>query len=587
MSPLRAPGCLARAVLVATLGTVLAGSLPIPPAGAADGWSPPVPGAVVRGYREPLALFASGHRGIDFAAPAGTPVRAANEGRVTFAGDVSGSLHVVIEHSGGIRTSYSFLATADVEVGATVRRGAVIGTAGGHEGSHRVGVLHFGARSGSRYFDPMLLFGPTDLTELVRLAPADRITPSDIELLRRELDDDGCGLICDIGNALAEGADWVVDRVEDAIELGIEALRTVGELTEEVIRRIDQLIRDVMQTLAEVAANVAEAVARFAEMLANGVIEFVEAIVEAGIRLYEGLTSCPQPPPKAHSEGSGNTAFAVGGLTSSIRRRSPDTHGDAYDESFHTRWRPLGYTRDEVVHFSYRDGFHAYRPEDTVTDLHAQAASMGRQIKEWAREHPGESIDLVGHSQGGLVIDLFLLEHYAGHEGEYPPIENVVTFGSPHEGTPLADLAEGIDNHLSIGPTSKAGTSRGRGLNENLAREILELHTLGVSGGYTQADVTALAGPRYQRDDAHPGVVRWGRQRGSIYLADQKLAITVPRVRDRVARVDHLLGRVAEQRGTAKPPLVRSGMPASSSIGIACTNTVSPALNDPILKSPA
>jgi transposase-like protein len=48
------------------------------------------------------------------------------------------------------------------------------------------------------------------------------------------------------------------------------------------------------------------------------------------------------------------------------------------------------------------------------------------------------------------------------------------------------------------------------------------------------ADVTALAGPRYARDDARPGV-RWGKQRGSVYLADQKLGITVPRVRERGA----------------------------------------------------
>lgn len=50
-----------------------------------------------------------------------------------------------------------------------------------------------------------------------------------------------------------------------------------------------------------------------------------------------------------------------------------------------------------------------------------------------------------------------------------------------------------LDNRISIGPGSRAGKRRGRGLNENLAREILELHTLGVSGGYTQEDVTSLA----------------------------------------------------------------------------------------------
>lgn len=50
-----------------------------------------------------------------------------------------------------------------------------------------------------------------------------------------------------------------------------------------------------------------------------------------------------------------------------------------------------------------------------------------------------------------------------------------------------------LDNLTSIGPNSRAGRRRGAGLNENLAREILELHTLGVDGGYAQDDVRALA----------------------------------------------------------------------------------------------
>jgi uncharacterized protein (DUF1800 family) len=56
-----------------------------------------------------------------------------------------------------------------------------------------------------------------------------------------------------------------------------------------------------------------------------------------------------------------------------------------------------------------------------------------------------------------------------------------------------------LDNHLSIGPASKAAQAvarRGKrtlDINENLAREILELHTLGVDGGYSQADVTSFA----------------------------------------------------------------------------------------------
>lgn len=62
-----------------------------------------------------------------------------------------------------------------------------------------------------------------------------------------------------------------------------------------------------------------------------------------------------------------------------------------------------------------------------------------------------------------------------------------------------------LDNHLSAGPHSRIVGRFARraaamqdgprlsGLNENLAREVLELHTLGVTGGYTQADVTAFA----------------------------------------------------------------------------------------------
>jgi uncharacterized protein (DUF1800 family) len=50
-----------------------------------------------------------------------------------------------------------------------------------------------------------------------------------------------------------------------------------------------------------------------------------------------------------------------------------------------------------------------------------------------------------------------------------------------------------LDNAGSIGPNSPYGLQRGRGLNENLARECLELHTVTPASGYTQADVTRFA----------------------------------------------------------------------------------------------
>lgn len=73
----------------------------------------------------------------------------------------------------------------------------------------------------------------------------------------------------------------------------------------------------------------------------------------------------------------------------------------------------------------------------------------------------------------------------------------------PHVAGRFADMLKSVVRHPlmivylnqvdSMGPNSREGLRRGRGLNENLAREILELHTLGVDGPYTQEDVIQLA----------------------------------------------------------------------------------------------
>ena len=50
-----------------------------------------------------------------------------------------------------------------------------------------------------------------------------------------------------------------------------------------------------------------------------------------------------------------------------------------------------------------------------------------------------------------------------------------------------------LDQSSSVGPTSQIGKNQRKGLNENLAREVIELHSLGVGAGYSQADVTEMA----------------------------------------------------------------------------------------------
>ncbi len=152
------------------------------PAGAAVGvgaWIRPVDGPVVRGFDRPDSPFGPGHLGVDFAVSPGTPVRAAGDGVVVFAGRVGAALHVVTKHQGDLRTSDSFLASITVVTGQAVRRGAVLGTSGGTGAGHGAGVLHFGVREGDTYVDPMLLFAPPDLAAVVHLAEPRSAAASD------------------------------------------------------------------------------------------------------------------------------------------------------------------------------------------------------------------------------------------------------------------------------------------------------------------------------------------------------------------------------------------------------------------------
>lgn len=131
----------------------------------------PVVGPVIRGFDPPETTYGPGHRGIDIAAPFGTPVRAAQEGRVAFAGWVGGSLYVSIDHPDGVRTTYSWISAAGVQRGQAVARGEVIGSSGrGHPGAGPP-HLHFGARIGDVYIDPMILLGGGSVAGLIHLAP--------------------------------------------------------------------------------------------------------------------------------------------------------------------------------------------------------------------------------------------------------------------------------------------------------------------------------------------------------------------------------------------------------------------------------
>ena len=123
----------------------------------------PVDAAVNDGWRPPSTPYGPGNRGWQYATADADPVRAAGAGTVTFAGHVGGVQAVTITHRGGLRTSYTRLATRDVDLHDRVVVGEQIGTA--------MTDLHFGVRLGDRYIDPAVLFEAGALQYGARLRP--------------------------------------------------------------------------------------------------------------------------------------------------------------------------------------------------------------------------------------------------------------------------------------------------------------------------------------------------------------------------------------------------------------------------------
>ena len=129
----------------------------------ANGWVLPVEGTVTSrmGTRaNPTGRGSDNHTGIDIAAPGGTPIQAAKDGTVKFAGnrgDGYGNL-VIIDHGDGTETYYAHASALHVQPGQQVKAGdvvAAVGTTGNSTGNH----LHFEIRQNGTPIDPAPYIG--------------------------------------------------------------------------------------------------------------------------------------------------------------------------------------------------------------------------------------------------------------------------------------------------------------------------------------------------------------------------------------------------------------------------------------------
>lgn len=140
----------------------------------------------------------------------------------------------------------------------------------------------------------------------------------------------------------------------------------------------------------------------------------------------------------------------------------------------------------------------------------------------------------------GAFVQSAIRPHVAGRFGDM--LRAVITH-------PM--MIDYLDQTQSMGPNSPAAQRRDRGLNENLARELLELHTVGVEGPYDQTDVRQLA-------ELLTGL-GWDPDTGqTVFRADQAepgsetvLSVTYP-AEARIETIKAVLDRLAVHPGTAR-----------------------------------
>ncbi|HET6773117.1 MAG TPA: peptidoglycan DD-metalloendopeptidase family protein [Acidimicrobiales bacterium] len=409
-------------------------------------------------FRPPAGPYGAGNRGIEYRTEPGTPVRASAGGTVSFAGPVGGALHVTVAHADGVRTSYSFLATAEVVVGQRVAQGRTLGTSGAR--------LHFGARIGGAYFDPAALFAAT-VTE-VELLPLGS-SPGG------EAGDAGAEARALAEVAFAGGSSVSLPEVDAALGW----LRERGDA-----------VGDGLRTAADLADRL----------------------------LFRGPCSSGTPPLRPVA-GQRRVAVTVAGLgSSSASAAIDDLRVDdlGYDSGRVVRFSYAGgRTPSTGAAFAGIDASD-YGSADTLGDVLVAARRLATLVRQVAEADPAATVDVYAHSLGGVVARLAL---GMLAEGGFDPgrLGLVATLGTPHGGADLA-TAVAAGRHRPAGRLALevADAALGTGLDpdavvvDQLAEGspvVRRLAAEGAPGGVRLVSIAArgdlvVASPRSRIDGA-------------------------------------------------------------------------------------
>ncbi len=169
---------------------------------------------------------------------------------------------------------------------------------------------------------------------------------------------------------------------------------------------------------------------------------------------------CDEPHPIAAKppRPNDNVAVLVAGLSSATR-------GGSNSDLFNLGRSMLGYRLEDTYRFSYAGhegrGLHRpYRTTDTYGDLVLAARRLRDLLAAIARQRPGADVDLIAHSQGGVVARLFLQKLAHPWGSKLPRVEHLVTLATPHTGAPVAASLTKVRNETLSGALVLWGARR-------------------------------------------------------------------------------------------------------------------------------
>jgi hypothetical protein len=255
------------------------------------------------------------------------------------------------------------------------------------------------------------------------------------QLVPPDPNDDGCaggGVFGSVVNVICDGVEWAAGTTEDALRAGLGVLEGAGRAGAALAARLRPELLDLLGDIRAATAAVR------ALLLNTPQGRVLSDVVDIGSRMIEWVTQhCDRNAPAADGTGgSGNAVMAVAGI---------DTSWNGRDEpSFDLDTDALGYDRDDVHWFSYDEHGGAYDRDDTYRSLYESAELLAAQLRTQQARDPGRPVDLIAHSQGGVVVDIFLKLIYEPSDSSYPPLGTVVSLSSPHQGSPLARSAAAL-----------------------------------------------------------------------------------------------------------------------------------------------